>query len=49
MNVNSKEADAMLAEYAAFDELGRLPASASREHRIAKIKAWWEAKQRRCH
>jgi hypothetical protein len=47
MNVNSKEAEAMLAEYAAFDELHRLPANASREHRIAKTKAWWKAKQHR--
>jgi hypothetical protein len=46
MNVNSKQADAMLAEYAAWDALGRLPANAPHEHRIAAMKTWWEAKQR---
>jgi hypothetical protein len=47
MDVPSKEADAMLAEYAALDELGRFPSNAPLEHRNAKIRAWWEAKQRR--
>lgn len=47
MTNDNEVADAMLAEYAALGELDRLPANAPREQRIAKIKAWWEANQRR--
>ena len=43
MDINSKQADAMLAEYAALRELHDLPVNVSQDDRNAKIKAWWEA------
>jgi hypothetical protein len=47
MDVNSRQADAMLAEYAALKALDECAPSATSEERRAKIRAWAEAHERR--
>jgi len=47
MHVNSKQAEAMLTEYAALIELNKLAPKSTSQERQAKIGAWAEAQARR--
>jgi hypothetical protein len=47
MDAKSKQADAMLAEYAAFKALDECAPSAAPQERKAKIRAWAEAQAQR--
>jgi hypothetical protein len=47
MDVNTRQSDAILDEYAAWSKIKELSVSAPREQRVANMKSWSAAKQRR--
>jgi hypothetical protein len=49
MDVNTRQSDAILDEYAAWSKIKELSVSAPREQRVANMKSWSAAKQRRYH
>jgi hypothetical protein len=49
VDANSTQSDVILAEYTAWSAINDLPITAPRERRLATMKSWLEAKQRRYH
>jgi hypothetical protein len=45
VDANSRQADVILDEYAAWSAINELPITAPREQRLATMKSWLEAKQ----
>jgi hypothetical protein len=49
VDANWRQADVILDEYSAWSAINELPITAPREQRLATMKSWLEAKQRRYH
>jgi hypothetical protein len=49
VDANSRQADVILDEYAAWSAINELPIAAPRQQRLATMRSWSEAKQRRYH
>jgi hypothetical protein len=49
VDANPRQSDVILDEYTAWSAINGLPITAPREQRLATMKAWLEAKQRRYH